>query len=274
MDKEEKAIGTGLVSVLLLFVAGIGAGVIGSTAGLASLVSYPVLLAFGLPPVTANVTNTVALIGSSVGSVGNSRHELRGQRPDLLLWLPIAGCGGALGATLLLLGPAGNFEAIVPYLVALASVLLAFSPRLRTLGTRRRGPGHPGTIPADADQAIGHPPRRKLLAAGLFCVCIYGGYFGAAAGVMILAMLLSSTAKPFPAANAAKNFVLGVANGVAAIGFTIFADVRWAAAVPLGLGCVVGGALGPAVARQVPATVMRVVISCAGMGLAVKLWLS
>src|SRR3978361_1574415 len=96
-----------------LFLAGIGAGITGSTAGLASLISYPVLLAIGLPPVTANVTNTVALIGSSIGSVSGSRTDLRGQGPDIRRWIGLAIVGGACGATLLLLGPAGTFEELV-----------------------------------------------------------------------------------------------------------------------------------------------------------------
>ena len=166
---------------------------------------------------------------------------------------------GAVGATLLLIGPADTFEGLVPYLIASASVLLLLSPRLRAIRTKRSTP---------ASQ------RNVLVPVGLSFTCLYGGYFGAAAGVMILALLLFATDKTLPAANALKNLLLGVANAVASVGFLIFADVRLAAVVPLGLGCVVGGRLGPAIVRRVPPAVLRTVIAVAGLGLASKLWLS
>ena len=251
----------GFVAVLLLFVAGVGAGITGSTAGLASLVSYPALLALGLPPVTANVTNTVGLIGSSIGSVSGSRVELRGQGRDIRRWLGISVVGGAVGATLLLTTPPGVFDDLVPYLVAGASVLLLASPKLRAIRSGR------------AENAAGQQHSGLTIPIGLFFTCLYGGYFGAAAGVMILAMLLLTTDKSLPAANAVKNLLLGVANAVAAVGFVFFADVRWAAAIPLGIGCVVGGRIGPAIVRRVPPNLMRTVIAVAGFALAVKLWL-
>ena len=251
----------GFVAVVLLFAAGVGAGITGSTAGLASLVSYPALLALGLPPVTANVTNTVGLIGSSIGSVSGSRVELRGQGRDIRRWLGISVLGGAVGASLLLTTPPGVFEDLVPYLVAGASVLLLASPKLRAIRAGR------------SKDAAGPEHSSALVPVGLFFTCLYGGYFGAAAGVMILAMLLLATDKSLPAANAVKNLLLGVANAVAAVGFVIFADVRWAAAIPLGVGCVLGGRIGPAIVRRVPPTLMRTVIAVAGFALAVKLWL-
>lgn len=263
----------GVGTLLLLLIAGVGAGITGSTAGLASLISYPALLAVGLPPVTANVTNTVALIGSSIGSVSGSKAELRGQGRDIRRYLGIAVVAGAIGATLLLVGPAGAFEGLVPYLIASASVLLLFSPQLRAI---RAGRSVPDTAePGMHEPATAGPAHRSLLVpVGLFCTCVYGGYFGAAAGVMILALLLFATDKSLPAANALKNLLLGVANAVAAVGFLVFADVRLAAVVPLGLGCVVGGRIGPAILRRVPPAVMRTVIAVAGLGLSIKLWVS
>ena len=272
-------------TLLLLLVAGVGAGITGSTAGLASLVSYPTLLAVGLPPVTANVTNTVALIGSSIGSVSGSRTELRGQGRDIRRYIGLAVVAGALGATLLLIGPAGTFEGLVPYLIASASVLLLLSPRLRAIRSGRSTPAEASADPVEVtgdgartapSSAVGPaaPARRgALVPVGLFLTCVYGGYFGAAAGVMILALLLFATDKTLPRANALKNLLLGIANAVASLGFLIFADVRLAAVVPLGLGCVVGGRIGPAIVRRVPPTVMRTVIAVAGFGLSIKLWL-
>jgi len=280
----------GLLDVPILLLAGFGAGVVGSAAGLASLISYPVLLAIGLPPVTANVTNTVALIGSSIGSVFGSRLELRGQ-DDLRRHLPVAMIGGAAGAALLLLGPPGTFQRLVPYLVAGASLLLLTGPRLRKLRGRRTA----DTRSADARTADvrsadvrsvdlrsagqapgptanpGRRPRSVGVRVGLFLTCLYGGYFGAAAGVMILALLLTATGKSLPRANAAKNLLLGVANATAAVGFVVFADVRWAAVIPLGLGCVAGGVVGPAIVRRLPPDLVRIAIGIAGLALAVDL---
>ncbi|MDQ2740136.1 MAG: sulfite exporter TauE/SafE family protein [Actinomycetota bacterium] len=284
-----------LLDVPILLLAGFGAGVVGSAAGLASLISYPVLLAIGLPPVTANVTNTVALIGSSIGSVSGSRLELRGQ-DDLRRHLPVAMLGGAAGAALLLLGPPGTFQRLVPYLVAGASLLLLTGPRLRKLRGRRTADTRSDDTRSDdtrtvdlrsadvrsvdlrsAGQEFGptaNPVRRPQsigVRVGLFLTCLYGGYFGAAAGVMILALLLTATGKSLPRANAAKNLLLGVANATAAVGFGVFADVRWAAVIPLGLGCVAGGVVGPAIVRRLPPDLVRIAIGIAGLALAVDL---
>jgi uncharacterized membrane protein YfcA len=241
-----------------LVVAGIGAGLTGSIAGLASLISYPALLAIGIPPVTANVTNTVALVLNSVGSVSASRPELTGQGRRLVPLAVAAVLGGTAGAVLLLLTPSGAFERIVPFLIAGASaaILVQRPPReLAAEGHRE----HP--VPRD--------PR--WLAFGTFAIAIYGGYFGAAAGVLMLAMYLLGTGETLPRGNAMKNLILGVANAVAAIGFIVFASLAWSAAVPLAMGLFTGGRLGPRVVRRAPQTALRRVIAVAGLGLAVHL---
>jgi uncharacterized membrane protein YfcA len=240
-----------------LVLAGIGSGLAGSIAGLASLISYPALLATGLPPVTANVTNTVALVLNSVGSVSGSRPELRGQRRRLLPLGLAAVLGGAVGALLLLLTPAGAFERIVPFLIAGASaaILVQRPPReLAAEGSRHPGHDDPSWLPL-----------------GTFAIGIYGGYFGAAAGVLMLAMFLLVTGEGVPRSNALKNVVLGVANSVAAIGYAFFADVDWLAVLPLGIGFLAGASLGPAVVRRVPQTALRRAVAVAGLGLAVHL---
>ena len=241
-----------------LVLAGIGAGLVGSIAGLASLISYPALLATGIPPVTANITNTVSLVLTSVGSVSASRPELQGQGRRLLPLALAAVLGGAAGAVLLLLTPPGAFERIVPFLIAGASVaILVQRPpaELATHGARE----HP--VPRDP----------WWLALGTFAVGIYGGYFGAAAGVLLLAMYLLGTGESLPRGNAMKNVILGVANAVAAVGYVVFASVAWSAALPLAIGCLVGGRLGPRVVRRAPQTALRRVIAVAGLGLAVHL---
>ena len=245
-----------LLEFLLLVLAGIAAGLIGSVAGLASLISYPALLATGIPPLTANVTNTVALTLNSVGSVSASRPELTGQRGRLLR-LALAGVlGGITGAVLLLLTPSSAFEKIVPFLIAGASAAILVQRPPRELAAE--GAAHP------------HPGSRGLV-GGTFAIAIYGGYFGAAAGVLMLALFLLVTGEGVPRSNALKNLVLGVANSTAAIGYAFFADVAWSAALPLAMGFFLGGRLGPSVVRRVPQTALRRVIAVLGLGLAVHL---
>jgi uncharacterized membrane protein YfcA len=239
----------------LLILAGIGAGLIGSIAGLASLVSYPALLAAGLSPVSANVTNTVALVFSSVGSVSASGPELRGRRAMLERLVTAGAAGGILGGALLLTTPADAFKRVVPWLIGLASLAVLIGPR--------RLP-HPDLRPEDAD----HPGAGLTVA--LFVIGVYGGYFGAGAGVAMLAVL-GRTFSALPVANAVKNLVLGVANALAAVAFAIFGSVHWPFAVFLAIGLFVGGSLGPRVVRRANPRILRVLIALAGMGLAVHL---
>ncbi|GAY15945.1 UPF0721 transmembrane protein [Mycobacterium sp. shizuoka-1] len=224
----------------------------GSIAGLASVATYPALLAFGLPPVIANVTNTVALVFNGIGSAWGSRPELAGQGRWLLRMAPVAAAGGATGAVLLLTTSADAFEKVVPVLLGVASLAIVVP----------RGSPHPGLR------------RRRVVlaeAAAIFGISLYGGYFGAAAGVLFLALLLNAGADSLAHANAAKNVLLGLANCVAAVLFIVLAPVHWAAVVPLGAGCLIGSRLGPVVVRHAPATALRIVIGIAGLVLAVTL---
>ncbi|WP_448623624.1 sulfite exporter TauE/SafE family protein [Geodermatophilus sp. URMC 64] len=243
---------------VLLVLAGIGAGLTGSIAGLASLISYPALLSAGIPPVTANVTNTVALVLNSVGAVSASRPELTGQGRRLRRLAVAAVLGGAAGMALLLLTPSEAFERIVPWLIGGASIaLLVQRP------------------PAElAAEAATHPHPRgdpRWLPLGTFAVAVYGGYFGAAAGVMLLAMFLLGTGEGLPVGNALKNVVLGCANATAAIGYVFLTSIAWSAALPLAIGLFVGGRIGPRVVRRAPQKLLRRVIAVAGIALAVKL---
>ena len=239
--------------LLILALAGFGAGLVGSIAGLASLISYPVLLAIGVPPVMANVTNTVALVFSSGGSVLSSRLELGGQATRLLRFGVVAVLGGVIGGVLLLLTPPGAFQLIVPWLIALASIAILVQRRQQEVQWRDRG-----------RDAIG-------LTVGVFLVAVYGGYFGAAAGVLMLALLLASTRDTLARSNAVKNVVLGLANATAAVTFIFFSSVHWSLVAPLALGCFAGGRLGPFLVRHAPARPLRIAIAVAGMGLAIHL---
>ncbi len=240
--------------VVVLVVAGIGGGLTGSIAGLASLITYPVLLATGISPIAANVTNTTALVFSGIGSGVGSRPELAGQAARLKRLVPLGVLGGAVGAVAVLFTSSHAFELIVPWLILSGAlvILIGRAPRLTP-------PGQAAAL------------DRRSLSPVTAAVSVYGGYFGAAAGVLLLAALLASTRDSLARANAAKNIVLGSANLSATVAFAIFGPVHWSEAVPLGIGCLFGSRIGPIVVRRVPAAPLRVLIGVFGIGLAVVL---
>ncbi len=243
----------------LLVVAGVLAGLTGTVAGLASLVSYPALLLFGLSPLSANMTNTAAMGSVLLGSLGGARQELRGQGRRLLLLSACAALGGAGGAALLLGLPDGSFEAVVPVLVAAGSLLLLLREPVRRWSEARRGAGE-------------RARRRWPFVLALTVVGIYAGYFGAASGIILLAVLSVRYAEPFAVTNAVKTIVSGAANIVATVVYAVVGDVDWSAALALGVGMFVGGWLGPAVVRRLPERPLRIGIALAGFGLAA--WLA
>jgi hypothetical protein len=238
-------------------------------ASLASVVSYPALLALGLPPVSANVTNTVALMFTAAGAVGGSRPELAGQWHRIRRLGVLTAIGGGTGAALLLLTPSRGFEYVAPVLIAAGSVVIL------------RGP-----VPADTATGLGSGPdgaaagvlpmpdarQGWLSRAGIFAVAVYIGYFGAAGGVLMLALLIRLSAQSLARTNALKNVVSGLANGVAGLGFAIFGPVQWTAALPLAGGFLIGGWIGPSLVRHLPARALRLFIGLCG--LAVAIWLA
>lgn len=237
---------------LLLLAAGLGSGLVGYLTGLASLVSYPALLAAGLSPVAANVSNTLGMVGVGLGSTARAGATLRERGPGHLgVQAVVAAVGGLVGGLLLLRGGEGTFERIVPALILLASVLVLLSPRLAQL----RG---------DRESALAY-------AVGLFAVSVYGGYFGAGAGTLFLA--LTATSETFSRAMVLKSVLLMITNLVAAILFMVAGPVNWWAALALGAGAIVGGNLGPAVQRMIPERVLRWVVALSGVFLAAWLWL-
>jgi uncharacterized protein len=242
--------------VALLLGAGVLAGMVGSAGGIASLISYPVLLAAGLPPKPANVADTVAFVACLPGSTVGSRPELQGQGRRVLQLSPLAVVGSAVGAALLLLTPAGVFGRIVPFLVAFAAVALLVQPRVSKWLEER--PGADGWFWPQC---------------GLLAVWVFDGYWGVGAGVMALAVLTLAVETSLPRANALKNVLLGVADVACSIVFILYGPVRWAAVVPLALGVLAGSRIGPSLTRRVPAGVLRIVVALVGFGLAADLWL-
>ncbi len=235
-----------------LYGTGVLAGVVSVVASLATLVSYPALLAIGLSPLAANVTNTAALVFVGFGSAAGSRPELAGQGSRLWRLGLLNAAGGAAGAALLLLTPASAFEAVVPWLVAGASVVLLLGPRL------------PAGDPGDREDS-------RPLRVGVLAVAVYTGYFGAAGGVLALAVLTALLSLPLARTIAIKNVTSAAANAVAALAFALFGPVDWAAVAPLALGFLTGGWLGPGLVRRLPGGPLRIFIGLCGLAVAAKL---
>ncbi len=302
------------LQVALLVPAGILAGVVSTVAGLASLVSYPALLLVGLPPVVANVTNTVSLVANGLGAVISSRRELRGRGHEVATLLPLVLSGGLSGGIVLLAAPSDSFEKVVPFFIAGAALTIQFPgavdklrhlPRSapvaagtpeqdRVVLTGGRGPQRNGTAstrrrypiggrPVAARAPVGRTEGSVAPAAGsiasqpgyavaVFLVAAYGGYFGAAAGVLMLALLNSRGDRPFAVDNALKNAAMAGANLVAAVLFLARTAVCWEAVIPLAAGLFIGGCLGPAIFRRLGTTLLRRVIAGLAVALAVALF--
>jgi uncharacterized membrane protein YfcA len=241
---------------LELIAAGAGGGIAGSVASIASIVSYPALLALGLPPLSANVTNTMSLVFAVPGAMLGSRPELAGQRSRVIRIGAIMAVGGALGAAILLLAPPGAFALVVPVLIGFAAAAVLVQPRLAPLG------------PAPGAE------RSRWRLAAMFGVAVYLGYFGAAGGVLLLALLAATLSESLIRVNAIKNVVAGAANLVAAALFARYAPVEWAFVPALSLGFLVGGYIGQRLVRHLPVAILRGVVALAGFGLAVKLGIS
>jgi uncharacterized membrane protein YfcA len=220
--------------------------------GSGTLVTFPVLLALGYPPVVANVSNTVGLVPGSVSGAIGYREELADQRPRVLRLGTASVLGGITGAILLLELPEDAFEAIVPVLIAIALVLVVAQPRLSRLVAERRSRARPHGGP--------------LLWAGIFGTGVYGGYFGAAQGIILLALMgIAIPDEEIQRLNALKNVLAALVNGVAAVLFIAVADVAWAPALLLAAGAVVGGQLGAKVGRRLSPALLRGVIVVVGL---------
>lgn len=244
---------------LAVLAAGLGAGVLTSTVGVASLLSFPVLVAVGLPPVVANVSNTIGMTPAGISGSFGYRAELREHPVVTLVVLGTGMVGSVLGAILLLGLPPDVFEAVVPYLILFTCLLVGAQPtisRLLRRGKEARAPRH-------------HLTPVTTFFAGL--VGVYGGYFGAGSGVMMVAVLGFGTDLELRIVNGLKTLAILAGNVVAALIFVFVAEVDWAAAGLLAAGSVVGGYVGARVGRRIPPTLFRVLIVIAGVTAAVTM---
>ncbi|MBF6333393.1 sulfite exporter TauE/SafE family protein [Nocardia transvalensis] len=248
------------VEQLVVFGAGIAAGCINTIVGSGTLITFPVLLALGYPPVTANVSNTIGLVPGGVSGVLGYRRELAGQRARLLRLGSATLLGAAAGAILLLTLPPGAFKAIVPVLIIAALVLVVVQPRLSRWVKRRREQD------GDAPEHGGPLLWPSVLGTG-----VYGGYFGAAQGVLLMGLLGVFVHEDIQRLNAVKNYLALLANTVSALIFVFVAEVSWQAAGLIAVGSIIGGQLGATVGRRLPPTILRGVIVVVGTIAVVRL---
>jgi uncharacterized membrane protein YfcA len=242
--------------------AGVVAGTVNTVVGSGSLLTFPTLLAFGYSPLVANVSNTLGLVPGSVSGALGYRAELTGQASRVRRLGVFSSAGGLLGAGLLLLLPSSSFERVVPYLILVACVLVVVQPRLSAYMIRR---------------AADRPPTDRhslMLDVGAFLTAIYGGYFGAAQGVILIALLGIFIDDHLQRLNAAKNVLTALVNGVAAILFIIFASIAWLPAGLLAIGSAIGGQIGAKVGRRLRPDLLRLLIVVVGVGVAIKLFVS
>lgn len=235
-----------------VLVAGMAAGTINVVVGSGTLITFPTLLAFGVPPVTANVSNTIGLVPGVASGLVGYRRELRGQRARAVRLGSASVVGGLVGAGLLLSLPAGAFSAIVPALIVVGLVLVVLQPRISAWVDAR----HEG---ARAE----HGPWWVWPA--VFGTGVYGGYFGAAQGVILMGVLGIGIADGLQRLNAMKNVLAGVVNGVAGVIFVLVADVDWTVVALIAVGSVIGGQIGATVGRRLPPLVLRVAIVVVGL---------
>ncbi|MET9697983.1 sulfite exporter TauE/SafE family protein [Streptomyces sp. NPDC006529] len=241
---------------LAVFAAGVGAGTINAIVGSGTLITFPVLLATGLPPVTANVSNTLGLVPGSVSGAIGYRKELKGQGGRILRLGAVSLVGGLAGAVLLLTLPSDSFDTIVPVLIGLALVLVVLQPRIAR-AVRRRQEAAGGEGP--------HPDGGPVLLTGMLLSSAYGGYFGAAQGVLYLGLMGSLLHEDMQRVNAVKNIVAALVNGIAAVFFLFVADFDWTAVLLIAVGSTLGGQIGAKVGRRLPPTALRALIVVVGL---------
>ncbi|MCP3421484.1 sulfite exporter TauE/SafE family protein [Nocardioides pinisoli] len=239
---------------VLIALAGVAAGTINTVVGSGTLITFPTLLAFGVPPVTANVSNTVGLVPGSMSGVFGYRRELAGQRARVLRLGSASLIGGVAGALLLLELPSSAFDAIVPVLIALGVVLVLLGPRIQR------------SVAARAESRGGIPDHGVWWVwPAVAATGVYGGYFGAAQGVLLMAVLGIGVADSMQRHTATKNVLALIVNAVAALVFIAVADIDWVVAGLIALGSVVGGQIGAGVGRRLPPVLLRAVIAGVGV---------
>jgi uncharacterized membrane protein YfcA len=258
IDSKDSPVLSGWEDVGVL-AAGMVAGLVNTVVGSGSLLTFPTLVGFGYTPLIANVTNTVGLVPGGASGAFGYRRELAGQGALVRRLAITAVAGGATGATLLLALPGTAFQKVVPFLVLIACMLVVLQPRLAAGVAARR-----------AARATEGRDGGLALDVAMFGTAVYGGYFGAAQGVILIALMGILLGDELQRLNAVKNVVVGVVNATAAIIFIVFSHIAWLPAILLAVGATVGGQLGASVGRRIPPKVLRTLILVVGIVVAIK----
>jgi len=288
-----------LLQALAIFAAGLAAGTINAVVGSGTLITFPTLLAFGYPPVLANVSNNIGLVPGVASGVHGYRAELVGQRRRVIRLGSASVCGGLVGAILLLVLPAGAFKEIVPALIGIALLMIIFQPRLARWMAARQvaraaaraeepdrddgaggtggtgGAGGTGAVRVAAPVTQAQEPAVQIggpvLWVLVFLSGVYGGYFGAAQGVLLIGLMGVAFTDTMQRINAVKNVMAGLVNGVAALVFVAATHIDWGAAGLIAGGAILGGQLGARIGRKLPPWGLRLLIICVGVVALVKL---
>jgi uncharacterized membrane protein YfcA len=250
-----------MIEAIALFVAGVWAGGINSVVGSGSLVTFPTLLLFGYPPLTANVSNNIGMVAGGVGGIYGYRRELAPNRSILIRLAPASAAGALAGAVLLLVLPAESFQAIVPALIALGMLMVVVGPSIQ----RRTA--------AAQHEASTTPLSRALLTAGIFMLGVYGGYFGAAQGILLVGLMGMILSDGIQRLTGIKNVLATLVNVVAALAFMVIATdhIDWSVVGLISCGTLLGGYLGAHYGRRLPPSALRVVILLIGTVALVKI---
>jgi uncharacterized membrane protein YfcA len=238
--------------------AGLAAGAINAVAGSGTLVTFPTLVAIGYQPLLANVSNTVGLVPGSAAALWSYRPELREMRARLMRFVPVSVLGALTGGVLLLTAPASAFKAVVPFLIGAALLLVLLQPSVSKLMTRRQSQGPPRD-------------RSRLMLAAVFGVGVYGGYFGAAQGIMLIGLLGTMLPDDMQRLNALKNAMALAANATAALLFMTVHHIDWAVAGLIAVGSLIGGLIGGRYARKLSPAALRGIIVTIGVVAIVRL---
>ena len=257
----------GPAEALAIFGAGVAAGAVNAIVGSGSLITFPTLLAFGFPPVLANVSNNVGLVPGNISGTLGYRRELAGQRSRLIRLGVIAAAGSVGGAAALLTLPSASFRFIVPVLILIACVLVLAQPWLsgRIIARRKR------RAAADGAGANGGERISPVLGGGILASAAYGGYFGAAQGVLVIGLLGTFLDESLQRVNGGKNALVAVVNGVAAIVYIAFAHVAWLVVLLIAVGSASGGLAGARFGRRLPSVALRIFVVLIGVISAAKL---
>ena len=257
----------GPAEALAIFGVGVAAGAVNAVVGSGSLITFPTLLAFGFPPVVANVSNNVGLVSGNISGAAGYRRELTGQRSRLTRLGVISAAGGLAGAAALLALPSSSFQVIVPALILIACVLVLIQPWLsgRIIAGRKSPAEQNGAAPTGGERIS------PVLGAGVFASAAYGGYFGAAQGVLVIGLLGTFLDESMQRVNGAKNVLVAFVNASAAVVYIIFAHVAWLVVLLIAVGSTLGGLLGARFGRRLPPQALRIFVVLIGVVSAVKL---